>query len=150
MSFSKDIAAGLLCMAIGAFFGLQAIFQLELGAASRMGPGYFPLIVASVLVAFGVATFVQGLAAERSSLGPVSVRGVIFLTLAPVLFGLSVRPLGLGPAIALTALSSTFASRQMGVTAALLTTIGLCAFCILVFSLGLGLNLPIFGTLFDF
>src|SRR6476646_2773371 len=121
MSFSKDIAAGLLCMAIGAFFGLQAIFQMELGAASRMGPGYFPLIVASVLVGLGLVTFVQGLAAERSVLGPVSIRGVILVTLAPVLFGLSVRPLGLAPAIALTALTSTFASRQMGLAAALLT-----------------------------
>lgn len=149
MSFSKDVAAGLLCIAIGAVFGLQAFFQLDVGAAGRMGPGYYPLLISGILIVLGLIVVVQGLGAERLTLGTISWRSILLVTLAPILFGISVRPLGLAAAIALTAITSTFASRQMGVLGAVLTTAILCAFCIFVFSLGLGLNLPILGTLFD-
>jgi putative tricarboxylic transport membrane protein len=150
MSLNKDVVGGLLCMAIGGFFGIQAATGLQLGTASRMGPGYYPLWIAGILVVLGLIILAQGLAARSSLDSRVSVRGLVLVALAPVLFGLTVRPLGLAPAIALTAISSALASRRIGVITALITSIVLCIFCVLVFSLGLGLNLPIVGTAFDF
>ena len=64
---------------------------------------------------------------------------------APVVFGLTVRGLGLVPALALVVLISAFASRRMSLWLAVALTVGLTVFCVLVFSLGLGLPLRLFG-----
>ena len=47
-----DAAAGVLFILFGLFFGIQSL-GLDLGTAFRMGPGYFPLVLAVVLVIFG-------------------------------------------------------------------------------------------------
>jgi uncharacterized membrane protein len=145
MSFNvKDIGAGLIFIAIGLLFGLGAT-NLELGTPLRMGPGYFPLILAGLLVALGLAIVVYGLG--HSATGPLTVpwRGLVLILPAPVVFGLTVRGLGLAPALALVALISAFASRRMSVSLAVALTVGLTVFCVLVFSLGLGLPLRLFG-----
>jgi hypothetical protein len=145
MSFNvKDIGAGLIFIAIGLLFGVGAM-NLELGTPLRMGPGYFPLILAGLLVALGLAIVVYGLGHSATGRLTVPWRGLVLILAAPVVFGLTVRGLGLVPALALVALISAFASRRMSVSLAVALTVGLTLFCVLVFSLGLGLPLRLFG-----
>lgn len=141
---TQDIGAGVIFIAIGLLFGAGAL-HLELGTALRMGPGYFPLILAGLLVALGLAIVVKGLGRSAPDRLTVSWRGLVFILAAPVVFGLTVRGLGLAPAIALVALISAFASRRMSVSLAVGLSLGLTVFCVLVFSLGLGLPLRLFG-----
>ena len=47
-----DIAAGLFFMALGGFFGWQAL-QMEIGTSIRMGPGYFPMVLSAILFLLG-------------------------------------------------------------------------------------------------
>ena len=49
-----DALAGLLFIAFGLLFGVQAL-GLELGTAFRMGPGYFPLVLSGILILLGLA-----------------------------------------------------------------------------------------------
>ena len=73
-------------------------------------------------------------------------RGTFFGTLvSPVLFGLTVRGLGLLPAIAIVASISSFASRRMGIVLAAGITVVLTVFCVLVFNVGLGLPIRLIG-----
>jgi putative tricarboxylic transport membrane protein len=141
---TQDIGAGVIFIAIGLLFGAGAL-HLELGTALRMGPGYFPLILAGLLVALGLAIVVKGLGRSAPDRLTVSWRGLVFILAAPVVFGLTVRGLGLAPAIALVALISAFASRRMSVSLAVGLSLGLTVFCVLVFSPGLGLPLRLFG-----
>jgi putative tricarboxylic transport membrane protein len=141
---TQDIGAGVIFIAIGLLFGAGAL-HLELGTALRMGPGYFPLILAGLLVALGLAIVVKGLGRSAPDRLTVPWRGLVFILAAPVVFGLTVRGLGLAPAIALVALISAFASRRMSVSLAVGLSLGLTVFCVLVFSLGLGLPLRLFG-----
>ena len=67
---TQDIGAGVIFIAIGLLFGVGAL-HLELGTALRMGPGYFPLILAGLLVALGLA--IVGIRARP--LGPGSAHG---------------------------------------------------------------------------
>jgi hypothetical protein len=140
----KDIGAGVIFIAIGLAFGAGAL-SLPLGTALRMGPGYFPLILAGLLVALGLAIVVYGLGHSAPAGHAVPWRGLMLILAAPVVFGLTVRGLGLAPALALVALLSAFASRRMSVWLALALTVGLTLFCVLVFSFGLGLPLRLFG-----
>ena len=145
MTFNvKDIGAGLIFIAIGLLFGLAST-DLEIGTSLRMGPGYFPLVLAGLLVALGLAVVAYGFGHTAIGRLVVPWRGLVLILAAPVVFGLTVRGLGLVPAIALVVLISAFASRRMSVPLALALTLGLTVFCVLVFSLGLGLPLRLFG-----
>lgn len=64
--FAIDRANGIcaaLFIAFGACFALQSL-GLEIGTAFRMGPGYFPLILAIVLILLGAVILVQAVRFE--------------------------------------------------------------------------------------
>jgi hypothetical protein len=140
----RDVGAGLIFIAIGVLFGLGAL-GLELGTALRMGPGYFPLVLAGILVVLGLVILAQGIGHPTTGQLTVPWRGLVLILTAPVVFGLTVRGLGLVPAIMLVVLISAFASRRMTVPLAAVLTVALTLFCVLVFSFGLGLPLRLFG-----
>jgi hypothetical protein len=140
----RDIGAGLIFIAIGILFGLGAL-GLELGTALRMGPGYFPLVLAGILVVLGLVILAQAFGHPTTGRLAVPWRGLVLILAAPVVFGLTVRGLGLVPAVMLVVLISAFASRRMSVPLALALTVALTLFCVLVFSFGLGLPLRLFG-----
>jgi hypothetical protein len=140
----RDFLAGVVFAVIGAFFAVGASV-LELGSAFRMGPGYFPLVLALLLMALGVVIAARSFARSGAPIGVIPWRGMALILAAPAVFGLTVRGLGLVAAIALAILFATLASRRANVRIASLLTLGLTAFCVLVFSYGLGLPLRLAG-----
>jgi uncharacterized membrane protein len=140
----RDAAAGAIFFAIGAAFALGAR-SLEIGSAFRMGPGYFPLLLSVILMLLGAIIIASSFASQNQPLGPVPWRGLVLVLSAPVVFGLSVRKLGLVPAIVLTVVLAVYASRRSRLWLAAAMAAGLTIFCLAVFSYGLGLPLPLLG-----
>jgi hypothetical protein len=140
----RDFLSGLIFVAIGALFVVGAR-ELEVGSALRMGPGFFPLALAGILMLLGVVIAARSFAQNPAPLGAIPWRGTVLILTAPVVFGLTVRGLGLVAAVALSVLIAAFASRRTNVRFASLLTLGLTAFCVLVFSYGLGLPLRLRG-----
>jgi hypothetical protein len=141
----KDAAAGALFIALGLIFGLNAWFTLDLGTNLRMGPGYFPLVLSGALVILGVAVLFHAFAVEDEPWGHIPWRGMFFILLAPILFGLTLQGLGLVPALAITAFIASFASMRVGPLLAIALSVGLTIFCVAVFSWGLGSPIRLFG-----
>jgi hypothetical protein len=145
LSFSsRDLICGLLFIAVGLFFAIQA-YGLELGTAFRMGPGYFPLVLAGILVLLGIIVIIQGTQLEHEPMGPTAWRGLLFILPAPIFFGLTVRGLGFVPSLFLTGLLAAFASTKMRPGTALILVGGLTLFSVVVFSYALGLPFRRFG-----
>jgi Tripartite tricarboxylate transporter TctB family len=142
---TKDAAAGLLFIALGLAFGLNAYFTLDLGTNLRMGPGYFPLLLSGVLVVLGITILVRSFAQQDEDWGTAAWRGMFFILLGPVAFGLTLQGLGLVPALAIIAFISSFASQRVSPLLAIALTIGLTFFCVAVFSWGLGSPIRLFG-----
>ncbi|MEO9339134.1 tripartite tricarboxylate transporter TctB family protein [Mesorhizobium sp. SB112] len=146
-SYSIDPSNGL-CGAIfvgaGLFFLMQSL-DLEIGTAFRMGPGYFPLVLACIMIILGIVIFVQALRVEGEPIGHIAWRGMAFILFAPIFFGLTVRGLGFVPAIFFTGLIAAFASSRMKPGVALLLVAGLTIFSVVVFSYALGLPFQRFG-----
>jgi hypothetical protein len=142
---TKDAVAGLLFIAIGLVFGLNAFFTLDLGTNIRMGPGYFPLLLSGVLIVLGAAILLRSIANEDEDWGPVAWRGMFFILLGPIIFGLTLQGLGLVPALAIISFIASFASQRMSPLLAIALTIGLPLFCVAVFSWGLGSPIRLFG-----
>ena len=135
---------GLAFIATGLFFIWQAA-SLEIGTAFRMGPGYFPLVLAAILTLLGIVVLVQATRVEGEPMGPFALRGILFILPAPIFFGLTVRGLGFVPALFCTALIAAFASQKMTPVAAVILSATLTAFSVAVFSYGLGLPFQLFG-----
>jgi hypothetical protein len=141
---TTNAICGALLTAAGAFFAFQSL-GLEIGTALRMGPGYFPLVLSTVLILLGIVILVQAVRVQGEPIGPLAWRGMLFILPAPVFFGLTVRGLGFAPALFLTAFIACFASRRMNVVFAVILSLLLTAFSIAVFSYGLGLPFERFG-----
>jgi hypothetical protein len=141
---TTNAICGALLAAAGAFFAFQSL-GLEIGTALRMGPGYFPLVLSTVLILLGIVILVQAVRVQGEPIGPLAWRGMLFILPAPVFFGLTVRGLGFAPALFLTAFIACFASRRMNVVFAIILSLLLTAFSIAVFSYGLGLPFERFG-----
>jgi hypothetical protein len=140
---SRDVLAGLLLAAIGALY-LAASLALPIGSAIRMGSGYFPMLVSGLLILVGIGAAIAGIGQAGEADGPPAWRALVLIIGAVIVFGASVRSLGLVPAVMATALMSCWATGQFRVHQALLTAALLALFCWGIFILGLGLALDPF------
>ena len=109
---SKDLSAGLLFMAVAGLFALGTL-ELELGTPLKLGPGAFPLLLAGVLALLGAIIVAQAFRHPVAHVMTLPWRGMALILAAPVLFGLTVRGLGLVASIGLVVAVSAFASHRM-------------------------------------
>lgn len=140
---SRDVLAGMLLAGIGLLY-LGASIALPIGSAVRMGSGYFPMLVSGLLVLVGLAAATAGIGKIDDADEPSAWRALIAIIAAVLVFGFTVRGLGLVPAVLATALLSCWATGQFHLLQALLTAALLALFCWAVFIWGLGLALDPF------
>lgn len=143
----KDICAGVLFALTGALYGLNAYANLPMGQAWDMGPGYFPMVLSGLLIILGLATVGRSfyVAAERP-FGAVPWRAIVMLTLATLTFATLVGQLGMLFGVWLTSTVASLASPQIKLRSAVLVGFCLSLFCVLVFSFGIKIPIPVFGS----
>ena len=140
---SRDVLAGLFLAGIGAIY-LAASLALPIGSAVRMGSGYFPMLVAGLLILVGLAAAAGGIRQIDEEDEPHAWWALATIIGAVLVFGLTVRALGLMPAVVATALLSCWGTGQFRLHQALIVAVLLAIFCWAVFILGLGLALDPF------
>ena len=143
----KDFWAGVLYIA----FGLSAIVigrDYGLGTALRMGPAYFPAVLGAVLTLIGSISLVRSFLEPGEPVGGLALKPMILITVAILLFGFLVRGAGLVVVIPLLVITTAYGSIHFRWGASILLAIGMTVFCVLVFSKGLGVPLPILGPWF--
>jgi hypothetical protein len=141
---NKDFLSGLMFIAIG----LGAIFiarDYPIGSALRMGPGYFPVALGGILFLMGVYVMVQGLIKKERVAGNWSLRALIVLPTAIVVFGLLVETAGFVPALVALTFISALAGTEFKFVEVLLLAIGLAVGSAALFIYGLGMPYPLFG-----
>lgn len=141
----KDLASAAMFVAIGAYFVLEAL-NYDLGTPLRMGPGFMPVALGSVLVLLGLV--IAALAFRRTDTGeshPFPWRGMVFVLGTIVFFGATIRGLGFIPVVFLSALFTALSSRENNPLGATIIAVALTVLCLVVFVLGLGLLVPWFG-----
>jgi hypothetical protein len=142
-------ACGALFIILGLIFAYES-WMLDMGSALRMGPGYFPSLLALVLLLLGIVILIQAMRTQSEPIGPIAWRGMLLILPAPVLFGLTVQGLGFLPAIFISALLASFASLRMKPLAAVVLSICVTLFSYAVFTRGLGLPFRSFGPWLPF
>lgn len=91
----KDFYAGLIFI----FFGVLAMLvarSYPMGTSSRMGAGYFPIILGGILALLGLAISARGLLwLSGEPLKPWALRPLLLVSGGVLAFGFLVEPLGL-------------------------------------------------------
>jgi|SRR5581483_1463845 predicted MFS family arabinose efflux permease len=141
---NKDLWSGLMLVALGVIAVVIAR-DYPFGTALRMGPGYFPTVLGSVLVLFGLWFVAKGLRGGEAIEPGWSLRALIVIPLSLVLFGLLMSYTGFVPALAVLVFGSSLASSEFRLVEVVLLTVGLTIGCIAVFIWGLGLPYPLFA-----
>jgi hypothetical protein len=90
----KDMAAGLLFMTFGAL-GLAVGSGYEIGTALRMGPGYFPVVISTLLLLIGAVVSGRALWTGPAEIEWGSPRPVVLVLAAVLAFALLIEPAGL-------------------------------------------------------
>jgi hypothetical protein len=145
VSSSRDLWAGLIYLAIGAA-GLWFGWAYPMGTAGRMGSGYFPKVLAALLVGFGVIGLARSFIIESPPISAIGWRPLILVLLASGLFAVLLAPAGFIVAMAIFVLTCAAASRQFKLD--LMSLLGLAALitaCAFVFVVGLGIPMPLIG-----
>ncbi len=132
---TEDAKAGLLFLAISLFFGITTLVKLEVGTPEEMGAGFFPLSLCGILFVLGAAILWKA-QPDMQEQRPINWRAVLLIACAPLAFGLTVRSLGLMPALLISVSLAVMASRKIGVVRAAAIVAGVTVFCIVVFKFG--------------
>lgn len=140
--FNQDFGAGVFLLGVAALV-LYAAGDLRMKLPSGIGPGTMPKATAAIIGAFGLLFVIQGVTTLGKRLEAWSVRGPLFLLGAVVLFGLTVRTLGLvvaGPAAVIVA---SLADRETRLREIIPFAVILSAGCILLFKYALRQPIPL-------
>jgi len=103
---STDLLTGLMFLALGGF-AIAYGWQYPVGSASRMGPGYYPMLASSGLVLIGLVLVIRSFISAREEVGTINVRPLFFVLIGTLAFGLLIERAGL----LVAGLSVVFAAR---------------------------------------
>jgi hypothetical protein len=140
----RDFGAALLILAVGGA-GLVFSSELPLGTASRMGPGYFPRIICWCIIALGAFVGAKSLVFRGAPIERMQLRPIALILVSSLIFGYAIEELGLVIASLAAMLVAPYAKRGANFREALVLSIGLTVFAVIVFAWALGQPLPLWG-----
>jgi hypothetical protein len=139
---SKDFWAGLMLITLGAMTVLVSR-AYPMGTVLRMGAGYFPTVLGSILVVFGIVLLVKGARSTDRIERNWSPRALFVIPATLVLFGFLIERIGFVPSLFMLIVGSAAASREFRLLEAIFVGAVLTALCVAVFVWGLGLPYPL-------
>lgn len=141
----KDVAAGALFIVIGGYFAIDSMMHLRMGEAVEMGPGYFPRILGFALAALGVAIAVSALGKENEVIEKITWRGIFYVGLAIIVFGATIRGLGMLTSLFISTYFASVASGKLSIRGAIMTSAVVAVASVVIFIYLIKLPYPVFG-----
>jgi hypothetical protein len=138
---AKDIALGLLLIVLS-IFGLYFNQEYEIGSASRMGPGYMPMLVLGLIGIFGIGLLITGARSGPDPLENWAWRQLGLILSAMTVFGVFLQQFGLALSVGALVMISSFADRSQTLKGAITLSAVMIVLCWLIFVFGLNLGIP--------
>ncbi len=140
----QDFWSGVMFILIGLGFAWKAT-SYSMGTAARMGPGYFPHWLGIIMAVLGAVILLSSIRskAEKTEVDRFDFKILAIIIGSIVLFGLTLRPLGLIVSLFLLVSVSSLASHEHSWKVSILNSAFLALLCWLAFVKGLKLVFPI-------
>lgn len=146
---NKDVLSGILFLVLAGVVAYGAA-RLSFGTSVRMGPGYFPRVLAGLLGLLGAITLLSGIrnATPDGAVLSMAWSRVGIVTLAVLFFVFALAPLGFLLTIFGTTLISTFGNRRFDPKSSILLSIAAAAVSWVLFVQLLSLPFRTVGSVF--
>ena len=138
---SQDFWAGVLFILAGAV-GLYLAKDLTFGTSTRMGAGYLPRVLSWGVLGLGVALCVRGAISGALVDSTLRYRPIVLVLAGIGVFGLLIERGGLAITVFVTAMVTSVALRDIRWIEAIIFSLGIAVFSVLVFVQGLNLPIP--------
>jgi putative tricarboxylic transport membrane protein len=138
----QEFAAGLFLIVISAI-ALWQTADLPVGTMRQLGPGMLPRVLATAVGLCGIVLLALSFVHNGQKLDRWSLRGPLFVLGAIIIFGLTVRPLGLAVAGPLVIVIGGFASPESRLIESVIFGVVITLFCLLLFKVVLTLPIPV-------
>jgi hypothetical protein len=145
LRYNKDFLAGLLMLVIGGYGFFEAL-NYPFGSTLRMGPGYFPRVLATILMLFGVYVLIRGLRTQERIDGPWGFKPLAFIVASLWAFAWTMEQAGLIASLTAMFFISAAGGSQFNWKEVAVLTVFMSIFAVLVFIKGLDLPYPLFGA----
>ena len=139
---SKDFLSGLLFIG----FGLAALYfgrHLAMGTAVRMGPGYVPHMLAYIMIGLGFIITVVALVTGSEPVDVPKWKPITLVTIGIFVFAALFERTGMFPALVALILIASAGGDEFKLTEVIGNIVVLTILCILVFKIGLSMNISI-------
>lgn len=137
----QDFGAGAVFIAIG-IAGIALGSDLPMGTAGRMGAGYFPMILSSLIILIGLITGARGLSIEGPPIDRFHLRPLLFILGTIAISGYLLNWTGLLITTVIVTLLAALARPKANLGEATLLGLGIGLFAIGVFVYALNQPLP--------
>ncbi len=140
---SKDFLSGLLFI----IFGLTALYfgrHLAMGTAVRMGPGFVPHMLAFIMIGLGlIISFVAVVTNNMEMTELPRWKPITLVTIGIFVFAALFERTGMFPALVALILIASAGGEEFKLTEVVGNIVVLTILCILVFKIGLSMNISI-------
>lgn len=146
----QDLFSGLLFLAFGAVF-LWVGQDYELGNTRSMGPAFFPGLLSLIQMLLGAAVLASAFFNHDTPpepLGASDWRGLTLICASVILFAQLLPVAGFLVAGPVLILLSSLASPETSWRERILLAVGLTAFCVVIFRVGLEMRFPLIPPAF--
>lgn len=138
----RDMAGGLLLVLAGVLVAWYARETLRLGSLTNMGPGMMPMALGCIMAGLGALIALAGY--FRAGAAPeIRIWSPLFVLAGVAAFAMTINPFGLLPAVLAVTVISSLAELKVRPLTLLVLSATLCALTYLIFSVGLGLSIPL-------
>jgi hypothetical protein len=127
-------------------FGLAALWfgrNLAPGTAVRMGPGYVPHMLSYIMLFLGLIIAIVALYTGGERVETPQWRPITLVTIGIVVFALLFETTGMFPALVALVLIASFGGDEFKLTEVIANIVVLTILCIIVFKVGLGMNIAV-------
>jgi hypothetical protein len=89
----SEVIGSAFWIAVGVLFAVGAV-GLNLGTFRRLGSGFFPMVMASILILFGLGTLIKGLMRPAKPLSPIPWKPHAVAIIAIIFYSLIIKFIG--------------------------------------------------------